>query len=106
MIDLAEVQDWADLNHYRYQNIKLGLPSPEENRIVFMGNSITEGWGIIYPSFFSEKSYINRVISGQTTPQMLIRFRPDVINLKPKVAVILAGTNDIAGNTLFGSTRF
>lgn len=99
MIDLAEAQDWADLSHYKYQNIKLGLPSPEENRIIFMGNSITEGWGIIYPSFFSEKSYINRGISGQTTPQMLIRFKPDVINLKPKVVIILAGTNYIAGNT-------
>ncbi|NOU19262.1 MAG: acylhydrolase [Bacteroidales bacterium] len=99
MIELSEAQDWADLNRYKYENIKLGLPSPEENRIVFMGNSITEGWGNIYPSFFSGKSYINRGISGQTTPQMLIRFRPDVINLKPAVVVILAGTNDIAGNT-------
>lgn len=99
MIDLSDAQDWANLNRYKSENIKLGLPSPDENRIVFMGNSITEGWGTIYPSFFSGKSYINRGISGQTTPQMLIRFRPDVINLKPKVVVILAGTNDIAGNT-------
>jgi lysophospholipase L1-like esterase len=64
-----------------------------------MGNSITEGWSRIDPGFFSGKPYVNRGISGQTTPQMLIRFRPDVINLKPAVVVILAGINDIAGNT-------
>src|SRR6476659_7670646 len=64
-----------------------------------MGNSITESWKQISPEFFSAKHYIDRGISGQTTPQMLIRFRPDVIALKPKVVVILAGTNDIAGNT-------
>jgi lysophospholipase L1-like esterase len=64
-----------------------------------MGNSITEGWSNLHPDFFSGKPYINRGISGQTTPQMLIRFRPDVINLKPAVVVILAGINDIAGNT-------
>jgi len=66
---------------------------------VFMGNSITEGWIKTSPSFFEGKPYINRGISGQTTPQMLIRFRADVVALKPKVVVILAGTNDIAGNT-------
>lgn len=64
-----------------------------------MGNSITEGWIKTHPDFFSKNSYINRGISGQTTPQMLVRFRPDVINLKPEIVVILAGTNDIAGNT-------
>jgi lysophospholipase L1-like esterase len=64
-----------------------------------MGNSITEGWINTCPEFFAGKSYVNRGISGQTTPQMLVRFRPDVINLKPAVVVILAGTNDIAGNT-------
>src|SRR5437764_5236221 len=64
-----------------------------------MGDSITDGWGRKYGKFFPGKPYINRGISGQTTPQMLIRFRPDVIDLKPKVVVILAGTNDIAGNT-------
>jgi lysophospholipase L1-like esterase len=64
-----------------------------------MGNSITEGWGSLDPGFFKGKPYINRGISGQTTPQMLVRFRADVINLKPTVVVILAGTNDIAGNT-------
>ena len=64
-----------------------------------MGNSITESWSELYPEYFFEKDYINRGIGGQTTPQMLIRFRADVIDLKPKIVVILAGTNDIAGNT-------
>ena len=96
---LAQNNDWADLNRYKEENLKLGLPSPDENRVVFMGNSITQGWIEADPDFFMGKSYINRGISGQTTPQMLVRFRPDVVNLKPKVVVILAGTNDIAGNT-------
>ncbi|MCK7523360.1 MAG: GDSL-type esterase/lipase family protein [Ignavibacteriales bacterium] len=96
---LAQNNDWADLNRYKEENLKLGLPSPEENRVVFMGNSITQGWIEADPDFFMGKSYINRGISGQTTPQMLVRFRPDVVNIKPKVVVILAGTNDIAGNT-------
>lgn len=69
------------------------------DRIVFYGNSITIGWLHSMPSFFEGKPYINRGISGQTTPQMLVRFRQDVIDLQPKVVVILAGTNDIAGNT-------
>ena len=68
-----------------------------------MGNSITEGWGRLNPEFFEGKPYINRGISGQTTPQMLVRFRSDVIHLKPAVVVILAGTNDIAGNTGFST---
>ena len=92
-------QDWPDFNRYRQNNYQLGMPSEDENRIVFMGNSITEGWSVIYPEFFDGKPYINRGISGQTTPQMLVRFRADVIDLKPKAVVILAGTNDIAGNT-------
>jgi len=92
-------QDWANLQRYKDENLKLAPPSPGEKRVVFMGNSITEGWGNLSPAFFKGKPYINRGISGQTTPQMLIRFRPDVINLKPAVVVILAGTNDIAGNT-------
>jgi lysophospholipase L1-like esterase len=92
-------QDWPNLNRYRNDNEKIAQPTAGENRIVFMGNSITEGWGNIVPSFFAGKPYINRGISGQTTPQMLLRFRADVIQLKPKVVVILAGTNDIAGNT-------
>ena len=95
----ANAQDWANLERFRQENAKLPAPSKNEKRVVFMGNSITEGWGNLYPSFFKDKPYINRGISGQTTPQMLIRFRPDVINLKPAVVVILAGANDIAGNT-------
>src|SRR5205814_5629844 len=81
------------------ENAKLGLPAAGEKRVVFMGNSITEGWINIDAAFFTANKYINRGIGGQTTPQMLVRFRSDVIALKPKVVVILAGTNDIAGNT-------
>lgn len=92
-------EDWANLSRYREANTQLGAPQPDEKRIVFMGNSITEGWERLHPEFFKDRPYINRGISGQTTPQMLIRFRPDVINLKPAVVLILAGTNDIAGNT-------
>jgi len=95
----AQINDWANLNRYKEENLKIGLSDAGENRIVFMGNSITEGWKTLNPAFFSNSGYINRGISGQTTPQMLVRFRPDVVNLKPKVVVILAGTNDIAGNT-------
>ena len=91
--------DWANLERYRADNIKIGLPKPGENRVVFMGNSITEGWLNVNPEFFAGKPYIDRGISGQTTPQMLIRFKPDVINLKPAVVIINAGVNDIAGNT-------
>lgn len=91
--------DWPNLNKYREENEKLGPPTAEEQRVVFMGNSITEGWLDNYPEFFKDKPYINRGISGQTTPQMLIRFRPDVIDLEPEAVVILAGINDIAGNT-------
>lgn len=92
-------QDWANTARFKDANAKLAPPAKGENRVVFMGNSITEGWINTCPEFFAGKSYVNRGISGQTTPQMLVRFRPDVINLKPKVVVILAGTNDIAGNT-------
>ena len=95
----ANAQDWANLERFRQENAKLPPPAKNEKRVVFMGNSITEGWGNLYPDFFKGKPYINRGISGQTTPQMLIRFRPDVINLEPAVVVILAGANDIAGNT-------
>jgi len=91
--------DWPNLKKFRDDNAKIGLPAANENRVVFMGNSITIGWINIDPEFFAGKPYIDRGISGQTTPQMLIRMRADVINLKPKVVVILAGTNDIAGNT-------
>ena len=96
---IAQIEDWSNLYKYKEENAKIGMPAAGENRVVFMGNSITEGWGQVSPKFFKDKPYINRGISGQTTPQMLVRFRPDVINLKPKVVVILAGTNDIAGNT-------
>lgn len=96
---IAQNNDWPNFAKYRDDNKKVELPSTDENRVVFMGNSITEGWGAVCPDFFKDKPYINRGISGQTTPQMLVRFRPDVINIKPKVVVILAGTNDIAGNT-------
>lgn len=98
-ISFTQNDDWANLNRYKEENLNLGLPADNENRIVFMGNSITEGWLQLDPDFFKDKPYINRGISGQTTPQMLVRFRQDVVNLKPKVVVILAGTNDIAGNT-------
>lgn len=95
----ASAQDWANLNRFKKANEKLEEPDKNEDRVVFMGNSITQGWGNLMPEYFSDKPYINRGISGQTTPQMVLRFRQDVINLKPKVVVILAGTNDIAGNT-------
>lgn len=92
-------QDWADLKRFEEANAAVPEVQENEDRIVFMGNSITIGWLNKRPEFFEGKSYINRGISGQTTPQMLIRFRQDVINLHPKVVTILAGTNDIAGNT-------
>jgi acetyl esterase/lipase/lysophospholipase L1-like esterase len=91
--------DWANLKRFEDENKKLSPPKAGENRVVFMGNSITEGWKRMDTSFFSSKPYINRGISGQTTPQMLLRFRQDVIDLNPKVVVILAGINDIAQNT-------
>lgn len=91
-------QDWANLNRYQKENDTLML-TKAVNRVVFMGNSITQGWKELHPDFFKKNPYVCRGISGQTTPQMLLRFRQDVINLKPKVVVILAGTNDIAGNT-------
>lgn len=92
-------QDWPNLEQFQEANQKLDVPAADEDRVVFMGNSITIGWLNNRPEFFEGKHYINRGISGQTTPQMLVRFRQDVVDLKPKVVVILAGTNDIAGNT-------
>lgn len=92
-------QDWPNMNRYKRQNAQLGDPKEGERRIVFMGNSITEGWKNSDPDFFATPGFVNRGIGGQTTPQMLLRFRQDVINLNPEVVVILAGTNDIAGNT-------
>jgi len=93
------LNDWPNLGRYRDANAQTPPPAPGENRVVFMGDSITDGWGKGQAQFFPGKPYINRGISGQTTPQMLVRFRPDVIALKPKLVVTLAGTNDIAGNT-------
>ena len=98
-VDAQPAADWPNLARYRAANAALGAPSASDPRVVFMGNSITEGWAPLFPTMFAGKPYIGRGISGQTTPQMLIRFRQDVIALKPKVVVILAGTNDIAGNT-------
>ena len=95
----AMAQDWAALNHYKEANIHLENPAKGEHRVVFIGNSITIGWLSHYPEFFKGKPYVNRGIGGQTSSQMLLRFRQDVINLNPAVVVILAGTNDIAQNT-------
>ena len=91
--------DWPNLSRYQDENRLVGLPEKGKQRVVFMGDSITEEWSNLYPDYFVTKGYINRGIGGQTTPQMLIRFKPDVIDLDPDIVVILAGTNDIAGNT-------
>jgi lysophospholipase L1-like esterase len=96
----ARLRDWPQLGRYRDANDKLPPAKAGESRVVFMGDSITDAWQEERFGFFvAGKPYVDRGISGQTTPQMLVRFRPDVIDLKPKVVVILAGTNDIAGNT-------
>ena len=89
--------DFGELTRYRAANAALKPPAPEDNRVVFFGDSITDLWKL--EDYFPGKPYLNRGIGGQTTPQMLIRFRQDVIDLQTKVVVILAGTNDIAGNT-------
>jgi lysophospholipase L1-like esterase len=89
--------DFGQLARYRDANAALKLPAPSENRVIFFGDSITDIWHL--DEYFPGKPYINRGIGGQTTPQMLVRFRQDVIDLHPKVVVVLAGTNDIAGNT-------
>jgi lysophospholipase L1-like esterase len=96
----TRLRDWPNLARYHDANSKVAPPAKGETRVVFMGDSITDLWDDNgYGGFFPGKPYVNRGIGGQTTPQMLIRFRPDVIALQPKVVVILAGTNDIAGNT-------
>jgi lysophospholipase L1-like esterase len=98
--DEKTLQDWPNLARYRDANAATAAPAKDETRVVFMGDSITDMW--VQPrfgEFFPGKPYVDRGISGQTTPQMLIRFRPDVLALQPRVVVILAGTNDIAGNT-------
>jgi len=94
------LKDWPQLARYHDANGKLAPAAKNETRVVFMGDSITDSWqNPKFGGFFTGKPYVDRGISGQTTPQMLIRFRPDVLALQPKVVVILAGTNDIAGNT-------
>ena len=94
----GSLMDWANLKKYQKSNEEINKKN-DPNRVVFMGNSITEGWGILDKDFFIDNPFVNRGISGQTTPQMLIRFKPDVVNLNPKSVVIMAGINDIAGNT-------
>lgn len=89
--------DYGQLARYREANRKLGQPAAGEHRVVFFGDSITDIWKL--ENYFPGKPYVNRGIGGQTTPQMLVRFHQDVIDLRPRVVVILAGTNDIAGNT-------
>ena len=95
----AKLADWPQLEHYRAANAALPLAAPGEDRVVFYGASMTEGWGRNGSTFFPGKPYVNRGISGQTTAQMVVRFRQDVIDLHPKAVLILAGTNDVAGNT-------
>jgi lysophospholipase L1-like esterase len=95
----ARMRDWPNLSRYRDANRALAAPAAGESRVVFMGDSITDAWPRRVDAFFAGKPYVGRGISGQTTPQMLIRFRPDVVDLKARVVVILAGTNDIAENT-------
>ena len=100
MTEKSVAQDWANLGKYESENKMVQPKKSGEKRVVLMGDSITEFWLKIQPDFFSNKPYyIGRGISGQTTPQMLVRFRQDVIELQPDVVVILAGVNDIAGNT-------
>jgi lysophospholipase L1-like esterase len=96
---MTTYSEWANFDKYGKANTELKGQAVAKDRVVFMGNSITEGWSGSDPDFFKGKPYVNRGISGQTTPQMLLRFRTDVIDLKPAVVVILAGINDIAQNT-------
>jgi len=91
--------DWAALTKYQKENELLSAPVRKEKRVVFLGSSIFEFWKQKDPEYFNNKPYLDRGISGQISPQLLIRFRQDVINLKPKVVIILAGSNDISGNT-------
>ncbi|WP_282123120.1 SGNH/GDSL hydrolase family protein [Algibacter mikhailovii] len=99
-IQLIPNEDWAILKRYNKANKKLKNSVKKEKTVVFMGNSITQNWIRDHRVFFDENpAFINRGISGQTTPQMLVRFRPDVIELNPDIVIIHAGTNDIAGNT-------
>src|SRR5580658_3052985 len=91
------LHDWGGLTRYGSENAEIRPPAPGVNRVIFFGDEITEQWGRGGEPFFPGKPYLNRGIAGQTTPQMLLRFRQDVISLQPKVVVILAGANDIAG---------
>ena len=91
--------DWANLEKYKGANEELKKSNSGKDRIVFIGDSITEGWSDFSPEFFQQNNFVNRGISGQTTPQMLIRIKPDAVHLDPKMIVINGGTNDIAGNT-------
>ena len=92
--------DWAELGRYRADNVALEAPAAGVQRVVFYGDSITDSWGRKPGTvFFPGKPYVNRGISGQTTPQMVVRFEQDVVHLQPAVVIILAGTNDVAGNT-------
>jgi lysophospholipase L1-like esterase len=97
----AKLMDWPQLGRYRAENAALAPAATGEQRVVFYGDSITDGWGRRPGTgdFFPGKPYVNRGISGQTTPQMVVRFRQDVIDLHPAAVLILAGTNDVAGNT-------
>ncbi|MEZ4875403.1 MAG: SGNH/GDSL hydrolase family protein [Flavobacteriaceae bacterium] len=104
-ITVMKSQDWAQLDRYKAANEQLAPPAAHEQRVVFMGNSITEGWSQDSLALFKNPQYINRGIGGQTTPQMKIRFWQDVIQLRPKAVVILAGINDIAQNTGYISTE-
>ena len=94
-----KVNTWANFEQFKNENDKLSRLKNGEERVVFLGNSITIGWQETHPEFFENKTYVNRGISGQTTPQMLVRFYADVIDIQATTVVILAGTNDIAGNT-------
>lgn len=99
MMNSLNAQDWPNFKEFQEANARLPQVKRNEKRVVFMGNSITIGWLQTHPDFFKNKPYVNRGISGQTTPQMLVRFRADVVDLEAAAVVLLAGTNDIAGNT-------
>lgn len=99
LFQLAIAQDWPDLARYRAANGTVQEDTNADCPAIFMGDSITDFWFGISPDFFKANRYLDRGINGQTSPQMLLRFRADVIKLNPKVVVILCGTNDIAGNT-------
>ncbi len=94
-----QLADWSQLSRYRAENLNFGPPAPGEQRVVFLGDSITDNWGRQHGKFFPDKPWINRGIGGQTTPQMLVRFQADVLQLHPAAVVLLGGINDIAGNT-------